>query len=369
MRLVESTPEDDLFAAWCGVWTAASLAARPHDPPRPDSDHVALARQLLTAGTARDGTHRAAVDGDRVVGALRTILPVRDNTSVAILDIAVHPAARRRGTGTALLAEGVRLAAEAGRTRLLVEVDEPDDAAPGRAFLTRHGFACDLQETRRDLVLPPDLDRLAALEEEARAASRGYALRTWTDRTPDELLDDRALLEERMSTDVPHGDLAVEPERWDGARIREYEALHRERGRTVLSAGAVRDGRLVAFTDLQIPLADPRRAAQGATLVLREHRGHRLGTLVKAAVLREVLATRPQVERISTYNADTNAPMVAVNEALGFAPAGRLTSWTRGIQLADRRCTPARDTPTSIACRTAFDTATASAPDDQRLHV
>lgn len=332
MRLVGTTPDDDLFAAWCGVWTAASLAARPHDPPRPDGDHVALARQLLGPGTARDGTHRAALDGDRVVGALRTILPVRDNTAVAVLDVAVHPAARRRGTGTALLAEGVRLAARAGRTRLLVEVDEPDDAAPGRAFLVRHGFACALQETRRDLVLPPDPDRLAALEGEARAASRAYALRTWTDRTPDELLDDRARLEQRMSTDAPHGDLAVEPERWDGARIREYEALHRERGRTVVSAGAVRDGRLIAFTELQIPLADPRRAAQGATLVLREHRGHRLGARLKAAVLRAVLADWPQVERISTFNADTNVPMVAVNEALGFVPAGRLTSWTRPVR-------------------------------------
>jgi GNAT superfamily N-acetyltransferase len=332
VRLVGTTPDDDLFAAWCGVWTATSLAARPHDPPRPDGDHVALARQLLGPGTARDGSHRAAVDGDRVVGALRTILPVRGDSSVAVLDVAVHPAARRRGTGTALLVEGARLAARAGRTRLLVEVDEPDGAAPGRAFLARHGFACDLQETRRDLVLPPDPDRLAALEEEARAASRAYGLRTWTGRTPDELLDDRALLEQRMATDAPHGDLPVEPEDWDGALVREYEALHRARGRAVVSAGAVRDGRLVAFTDLHIPLADPRRAAQGATLVLREHRGHRLGARIKAAVLREVLAGWPRVERISTHNADSNVPMVAVNEALGFVPAGRLTSWTRAVR-------------------------------------
>ena len=135
-----------------------------------------------------------------------------------------------------------------------------------------------------------------------------------------------------MSTDAPHGDLAVQAEQWDGARIREYEALHRERGRTVLSAGAVRDGRLIAFTDLHIPLADPRCAAQGATLVLREHRGHRLGVLLKAAVLREVLAAWPGAERISTYNAESNTPMVTVNEALGFVRAGRLTSWTRPVR-------------------------------------
>jgi RimJ/RimL family protein N-acetyltransferase len=180
-------------------------------------------------------------------------------------------------------------------------------------------------------VLPPDEARLSALEAEARRAAAGYKVRTWRDRTPDELLDDRALLEQRMTTDAPHGDLPVEEERWDGDRIREYEASHVARGRTVLSAGAVQDGRLVAFTDLQVPIAQPERANQAGTLVLREHRGHRLGALVKAAVLRELAATLPQVRRISTYNSDSNLPMVAVNEALGFRPTGHLSSWSRHL--------------------------------------
>ncbi|WP_324273069.1 GNAT family protein [Blastococcus brunescens] len=151
---------------------------------------------------------------------------------------------------------------------------------------------------------------------------------TWRDRTPEALLADRALLEQRMTTDAPHGDLPVAEEQWDGARIREYEALHVARGRTVLSAGAVREGRLVGFTDLQVTLAAPERAHQGGTLVLREHRGHRLGARMKVAVLRELVAAFPQVRRISTYNSDANRPMVAVNESLGFRPAGQLSSWS-----------------------------------------
>jgi RimJ/RimL family protein N-acetyltransferase len=95
-----------------------------------------------------------------------------------------------------------------------------------------------------------------------------------------------------------------------------------------LSAGAVKDGRLVAFTDLQVPLADPRRAHQAGTLVLEEHRGHRLGALLKTAVLRELPVAVPDVRRISTYNFEDNVPMVALNEALGFRPAGVLSSWS-----------------------------------------
>jgi RimJ/RimL family protein N-acetyltransferase len=148
------------------------------------------------------------------------------------------------------------------------------------------------------------------------------------DHTPDALLDDRAVLEQRMTTDAPHGDLPVEEESWDGRRIREYETSHLARGRTVLSAGALKGGRLVGFTDLQVPLAQPERAHQGGTLVLREHRGHRLGALMKAAVLRELARSCPPVRRISTYNSDSNTPMVAVNEALGFRPAGHLSTWS-----------------------------------------
>jgi GNAT superfamily N-acetyltransferase len=328
VQLAEIGPDDYLFPAWCEVLAAGQRADRPDEPPRPASDHVALGRQLVSPGGSRDGTHRAAVVDGAVVGALRLLLPLKDNLTVAVVDVAVHPEHRRRGIGTMLLAEGVRLAAAVGRTELIAEIDEPRTGGPGRAFALRHGWTCDLLETRRDLVLPPDEARLSALEAEARRAAAGYEVRTWRDRTPDELLDDRAVLEQRITTDAPHGDLPVEEERWDGERIREYEASHVARGRTVLSAGALKDGRLVAFTDLQVPLAQPERAHQGGTLVLREHRGHRLGALVKVAVLRELAATLPMVRRISTYNSDTNTPMVAVNEALGFRPAGQLSTWS-----------------------------------------
>lgn len=329
--LVETRPGDALFGHWCDLWAASARAERPDERPPPADEHVALARQLLTPGGSRAGTHRAAVVDGTVVGALRLIVPLRDNPTAAVVDLAVAPDRRRRGLGTLLLEEGVRLARELGRTELICEVDEPGPDAPGRSFAERHGWTCDLLETRRDLALPLDEQRLRAVEDAARRASAGYSLVEWRDRTPDELLDDRAVLERRMTTDAPHGELPVEEEHWDAERVREYERVHADRGRTVLSAGAVQDGRLVAFTDLHLPRATPERAHQGGTLVLVEHRGHRLGGLVKAAVLRRVLREHPQVRTITTYNSDGNRPMVAVNEALGFVPAGALSSWSARV--------------------------------------
>ena len=132
-QIVELGPDDDRFIDWCEVWAAGERADRPDEPPRPVSDHVALGRQLVTSGGSRDGTHRAAVVDGAVVGALRLILPVLDNLTVAIVDVAVHPAHRRRGIGSTLLAEGARLAEAHGRTELISEVDEPgpDARRPG----------------------------------------------------------------------------------------------------------------------------------------------------------------------------------------------------------------------------------------------
>lgn len=328
MQLQEISPEDGGFLAWCEVWAAGERLDRPGQPERPVSNHLALGRALVAPGGSRDGAHWTAMVDGRLAGALRVILPMQDNLRLAVVDVAVHPDYRRQGLGTALLRYAVGWVAQRGRSELLAEVDEPGPGTAGALFAERRGWTCELRETRRDLLVPVDEERLAALEHDARSASFAYELLRWRDRTPDALVEDRALLERRMTTDAPHGNLPVEDEHWDASRVREYEAMHTDRGRTVLSAGAVHDGRLVAFTDLQIPLANPRTAHQSGTLVLREHRGHRLGALIKAAVLRDLAAADLGVKRITTTNAEWNSPMVAVNEALGFVPAGQLTTWT-----------------------------------------
>ena len=44
----------------------------------------------------------------------------------------------------------------------------------------------------------------------------------------------------------------------------------------------------------------------------------------------ELLATtEPQLERISTWNAESNEHMIAINEAMGYAVFGPPTTWFR----------------------------------------
>ena len=73
---------------------------------------------------------------------------------------------------------------------------------------------------------------------------------------------------------------------------------------------------------------DPGWGYQLITVVTREHRGHRLGLLLKVAMLELLATTEPRLERISTWNAESNAHMVAVNDALGYVPYSTPVTWS-----------------------------------------
>ncbi len=90
-------------------------------------------------------------------------------------------------------------------------------------------------------------------------------------------------------------------------------------------------GRSVAYTTMGVPLSQPERVYQWDTLVLREHRGHRLGTLVKLAALQEMAAHSPRSRCITTWNAQENAPMIRVNDALGARTNGQLINWQKRL--------------------------------------
>jgi GNAT superfamily N-acetyltransferase len=341
VHIVQVDPCDERsFAQWFAVVDAVDLDTRPGERQSTLREQRAAA---LDGRPADDGTPPpddlvdvlVACDAGRVVGAAWLEQPLRDNTQVLYFTLRVLPDARRRGVGAALLEAATARCSDAGRTVLMTEVDEPpglERRSPGRALLERSGFTEALVEVRRDLALPVDPAHLDAVDAACRPRAAGYALRTWPDRCPDDLVDDRAELGRQMSLDVPLGELSWEEESWDAGRVRRREELVARQGRTCLGAGAVDPtGAMVAFTEVAVAHALPERVHQWETFVLDAHRGRRLGTLVKTAVLRRVTGELPQARTMSTTNADSNRPMIAVNEVLGFRPNGLLVAFQRRL--------------------------------------
>ena len=199
---------------------------------------------------------------------------------------------------------------------------ELDAEPPGDRFADRAVLVPALVDVRRDLALPLPPPLLASLAAQARAAAPGYQVRTWAGPTP---AHDRAALAglmARMSTDAPNGDLSLEPEVWDAARVADHEGRASAQEREWVTAVAVApDGAWAGYTQLARSRWVPQRLFQWDTLVLREHRGRRLGLALKVAAAEEAARRWPEARAVSTWNAASNGPMIAVNEALGFVAA------------------------------------------------
>jgi RimJ/RimL family protein N-acetyltransferase len=178
---------------------------------------------------------------------------------------------------------------------------------------------------KRVLHLPVADGALQELAAEAAVAHADYTLLSFVGPVPEALVLSWATLVSSLMTEAPTGDLDVEPEAADPALVRETEALAEKQGRTKYNTVALDTaGDVVAYTDLATTVHEPGRAYQWGTLVRRDARGHRLGLAVKVANLRLLQAERPDVTLLTTYNAEVNERMVAVNERLGFRPVARL---------------------------------------------
>ncbi|MHA7261998.1 GNAT family N-acetyltransferase [Arthrobacter sp. TMN-37] len=302
----------------------------------------------------------AARRNGRILGRAVLDLPLTDNLTACYFDLAVHPEARGQGIGGALYAAVERYARARNRSSLLAWTEVPQHRAagggepslpqedlvpatgagsypsadPAARMARSRGF--DLAQVDRCSVL--DVGRIggtagAALAAAAAAAGPDYELIRWEGCCPDARLEQYAQLRQAMSTDAPLGDLDIDEEVWDGARVREAEdRLARSGGSSLVAAVLHRPtGSLAGHTVLERYEAAPVVANQEDTLVLRAHRGHRLGMLLKAANLQALRAAWPDVERIYTWNAEENSFMLAVNVELGFVPAGRVAGWQKRL--------------------------------------
>jgi RimJ/RimL family protein N-acetyltransferase len=162
-------------------------------------------------------------------------------------------------------------------------------------------------------------DHVASLRERAAAAAAGYSLVSWTGRIPDEYVAGFAAVSNAMS-DAPH-DEGHEPRVWDAERVRQdlddQRHLFGSRGYFI---AALQDatGEMAAITQVEIDPEVPQWGLQQITAVARPHRGHRLGLLVKAAMVELLADAELALERIVTWNAASNQHMVAINVALGY---------------------------------------------------
>ncbi|MEQ1735866.1 MAG: GNAT family N-acetyltransferase [Rhodoglobus sp.] len=273
---------------------------------------------------------------------------VGDDADSAWITVEVLPAFERRGVGTALAEAIENITREADRPKALVyhaarphngeQIVPPTGVgslpAEDRSvrFLLTRGYR--LEQVERVSRLPLPVAGLDEMLTQAEAISGpDYVVHTWQGRCPDRWLEDIALMNTRMSTDAPTAGLEEPEDVWTVERViaRDDAAEKNPRARVVAVVEHVPSGHLVGFTVISVPRQVHRAPMQYATLVLREHRGHKLGMLIKAANLAHLERVSPGHPSIITFNAEENRHMLDVNEALGYMPIAVEGAWRKDL--------------------------------------
>lgn len=314
--------------AWWEAYAAAERADRGADAVVWSLDESRSELQQESAVVDR----RAYLlrDGDEVVGSASLALPLKDNTHIAHLAISVPARHRRRGVGSATLAFLESEAVASGRTTAHGSASWPYErgsdgaGSPGREFARSHGYALALGDVQSRLELPVDPALLDRVETDIAGSTDGYELRSWVGRIPDDVVERWTILDATLETEAPTGELDIEPQKPDVDSIRESEELiERQRRLSFGTIALAPGGDAAAYSQLLVS-TDDGNAYQWGTLVRTADRGHRLGIAVKVANLRMLHREAPQAKAIYTYNAESNAHMLAVNTLLGFRPSERL---------------------------------------------
>lgn len=272
----------------------------------------------------------AVVDGE-VVGCASSSLSERDNRHLAWLSVDIHPDHRRRGHGTAVLEDLVVRSRALGRTSVGLA---GWDNEPTRAFADRHGFALGMiSVNRRQALADVDWEDVTRRRDEARGFAEDYELVRRTGRTPDDELPALAEMASAIN-DAPTDDLDIENEVFTPERVRDYETAQLGQSRHGFHRIFARHrgtGELAGQTVVVVQADLPVYAQQHDTSVVRTHRGHRLGLLLKAEMMLWLREAQPQLKEVDTWNAESNDFMIGVNELLGYRVMGQELAFQKTV--------------------------------------
>lgn len=300
----------------------------------------------------------ARVDG-RIVGTVDIALPLADNMDLAEFTLDILPEFQRRGVGRQLLEAAEHFAKSEGRTMIMVDTNHPaaslrggadEQLVPGSGlgfvplasrevdFARRTGYTLQHIEQFSSCALPLDSKLVAELEAEAEDANAGrYRVHHWTDRCPEQWLEAVAALENSAGEVVSEGGETAEAEQqqlvFDAAVLRQAEdaAVAQGRRTVVTAVEHVASGRIVGLTTIGVLAQRQDVVFQDDTIVLQEHRGNKLGLLIKVANMQRLSEQFPDARVIYTWNAPENRYLLTVNKQLGFTTAGVTGLWQKEL--------------------------------------
>ncbi len=295
--------------------TADNNTAAGAPIPAPTGPTVLRHLQLQSDNRPVDGLW-LAYEGDTLVGRVVLQLPDRENLDSAYVSGGVRPDHHRRGVGRALMDTVLEHLDGTDRRKVYSGAVEGGSGVPALEAMGFKRLA--VNAIRRIDVHGTTSSHWDRLYADAAEHAADYELQRMVAVTPEDRLEDLVALHDAIN-DAPLSDPDSEPDVWDADRVRTYDQAMAGRSQTVYRVLARHrtSGEWAGMSILCVDEFAPGVAFQEDTSVVRAHRGHRLGLLMKTEMLRWITDVRPEVGATDTWNDTTNHHMIAVNEALG----------------------------------------------------
>jgi GNAT superfamily N-acetyltransferase len=249
--------------------------------------------------------HWVAEDAGTLVGWATAKIEYQSSARPGFLQVSVARESRGAGLGTALLERCDAHLADLGVVTAMTFTTQ-DEAS--RTFAVARGFR-HTNTTRISGVDPRTI--------EPPLVPSGVELRRLSELDPRKMYE----LDAGTMADVP-GEVSMDDVSFD-QWFEDY--WHHPEADLDASVAVVVDHIPVAFSYLRIGPGG--RAVTDMTGTLRDYRGRGFALLAKRATL--VNAAVGGIELVTTENDETNAPMLRVNEKLGYQPLGSYAHWSR----------------------------------------
>jgi mycothiol synthase len=325
-RFDPDTATHDYFKARHAYLTIRSQEEMPEDPPRSLEFSIINAKNWkLLEKEKWEVWH--LWENDEIVAELFVSVGLHDHNKHLVHGemIVLYPY-RRKGYSKLLLPKLVQMAETYERTLLTCSTSS---RIPAGALFAEHLGAKKGLETHTNQLALAEVDKslLESWIENTKVTAKDFELGLWT-LYPEEEIVAVAKMIEVMNT-APKDDLDVEDFKVEPEVLRQFEAYGKVRNIEfwMMYVRHKPSGELAGYTQTFWDPENPENLGQGDTGVLPKYRGYGLGKWLKAAMIQKILAERPIVKRIRTGNADSNAPMLAINHALGFKPYIAETVW------------------------------------------
>ncbi|MEU8114483.1 GNAT family N-acetyltransferase [Micromonospora sp. NPDC048947] len=302
------------IASLLATLNAVLAADLPQDPPWRETSLREYLAEVMPGERRISWIAQAEPTAPGATGAVLGQVHVLLLGDIGVLEVLVHPSARRTGLGRDLVLRAARRVYQEGFQSIGVEVVGD---TPAIGFYESLGFNREYVETRS--VLDLTAVDWAELAEMATGIGSGYQLEFFPGGPPDDLIEAYARAKAEVR-DVDDGELR--PSSYDPERLRDsLDTLHRRGMKPyIVLARHEQSGEVAGLTEVVVPAQHPTRADQYDTIVAQDHRGYGIDRAIKARMLLELRSAEPELIEVQTWNAQANEAMLKVNAELGYRP-------------------------------------------------